>query len=167
MSRRDRLDSDLGTAGTPRVRVAGAADALVAGELLHRFNIEYDEPTPSPDRLARRIAELIESGRTAVLLAGPEPGGIAVLRFQPAIWSAGEEAYLAELYVVPERRRDGLGSELMTAALELCRDRGCDYVFLGTDEGDADAHRLYERFGFSRFADPDRRERMFVYEREL
>ena len=38
-------------------------------------------------------------------------------------------------------------------ARPLSRAR-CDYVFLGTDEGDADAHRLYERFGFSHLTDP-------------
>ena len=52
----------------------------------------------------------------------------------------------------------------MTAALELCRERGCDYVFLGTDEGDTDAHRLYERFGLTNRSGT---ELMYVYEREL
>jgi len=147
-----------------RVRIATAADGPAIGRLLHRFNAEYDEPTPAPERIAARIAELIGSGDTAVLLAGAGPDGIIVLRFQPSIWSDDDEAYIAELYVVGERRRGGLGSELMTAALELCRDRGCDYVFLGTDEGDADAHRLYERFGFTNRSGT---ELMYVYEREL
>lgn len=156
---------------SPRVRRASAADAAAAAELLYRFNTEYDEPTPEPEELAPRLRELIESGRTAVLLAGEGPGGIVVVRFQPSIWSAGYEAYIAEVYVVPESRRDGLGGELMAATLELCRERGCDYVFLGTDEGDTDAHRLYTRFGFSNFTDPEaepeKRERMFVYEHEF
>jgi len=156
---------------TRRVRLATTADAAAAGVLLDRFNREYDEPSPGPERLAARIGELIASGGTSVLLAGGGPDGIPVLRFHPAIWSAGDEAYVAELYVVPKRRREGLGSELMGAALDHCRGRGCDYVFLGTDEGDVDAHRLYERFGFSNFGDPGaapgKRERMFVYEREL
>lgn len=147
-----------------RVRIATAADGSAIGGLLHRFNTEYDEPTPAPERIAARITELIGSGDTAVLLAGDGPDGIIVLRFQPSIWSAGDEAYIAELYVVGERRREGLGSELMTAALELCRERGCDYVFLGTDEGDTDAHRLYERFGLTNRSGT---ELMYVYEREL
>ncbi len=158
--------------GTPSgVRLAAAADAEAVGALLHRFNTEYGEPSPGPERLAARIGELIDSGRTAVLVDGAGPDGLVVLRFQPSIWSDLDEAYLAELYVVPERRRAGLGTALLGAALDHCRKRGCDYVFLGTDEGDADAHRLYERFGFTNFynpdADPADRERMFVYEREL
>jgi GNAT superfamily N-acetyltransferase len=144
--------------------VATSADAAAIGRLLHRFNAEHDEPTPPPERLAERMVELLGSGGTDVLLAGEGPDGIIVLRFQASIWSDGDEAYVAELYVVPERRRKGLGSELMTAALDRCRERGCDYVFLGTDEGDADAHRLYERFGFTNRSGP---ELMYVYERAL
>jgi len=169
------LASRAGSDGaSPRVRIAAAGDAAAAaaaGRLLDRFNGEYDEPTPGPERLAARGEGLIAAGATAVLLAGEDPDGILVLRFQPAIWSDAEEAYLAELYVVAERRRRGLGSALMTAAVELCRERGCDYVFLGTDEGDAAAHRLYERFGFSNLSAPGAkspgRERMYLYERDL
>lgn len=147
-----------------RVRRAGEADAPAAGVLLHRFNTDYDEPSPGPERLAARIGELLRSGATAVLLAGDGPEGILVIRFQPSIWSELDEAYIAELYVVPDARRRGLGGELMEAALGLCRERGCDYAFLGTDEDDADAHRLYERFGFTNRSGE---ELMYVYEREL
>jgi len=158
-------------AGAARPRLAGAADAPAAGRLLHRFNSEYDEPTPGPEPLGRRIAELIATGATEVLLAGAGPDGILVVRFQPGIWTDGAEAYIAELYVVPERRQEGLGGALMEKTLTRCRERGVDYIFLGTDEGDADAHRLYERHGFSNLTDPSvaraERERMLVYEREL
>ena len=30
-----------------------------AAQLLHDFNVEYDEPAPPPDELAARLAELI------------------------------------------------------------------------------------------------------------
>lgn len=161
---RYRNAGDRAPVDARRVRLATTSEAMPAAELLHRFNTEYGEPTPPPGELAGRLEGLIGSERTAVLLAGNGPDGIVVLRFQPAIWSQGDEAYLAELYVAPERRRDGLGSELMAATLDLCRERGCDYVFLGTDESDRDAHRLYERFGFTNRSGD---ELMFVYEREL
>ncbi|MCB0874699.1 MAG: GNAT family N-acetyltransferase [Solirubrobacterales bacterium] len=145
-------------------RAAGPGDLGAAGALLHRFNAEFGEASPGAERLAARVGELTASGDTAVLLAGDGPAGILVIRFQPSLWSQLDEAYIAELYVVPEARRRGFGGELMTAALELCRARGCDYVFIGTDEGDADAHRLYERFGFTNRSGD---ELMYVYEREL
>ncbi|MHB8657678.1 MAG: hypothetical protein ACYC91_06940 [Solirubrobacteraceae bacterium] len=85
------------------VRVGGPADASSIGRLLHDFNVEFNEPTPGPAALANRAGQLISAGDTTVLLAGPGPDGLAVLRFRLAIWSPGLECYLAELYVVPDR----------------------------------------------------------------
>ena len=134
----------------PRIRQAAPAEALEAAQLLHRFNREFDEPTPEPEALAKRLAELLAGGHDLVLLADSPACGIAVVRFRPALWSAGLESYLAELYVTPERRRQGLGRALMVTALALAKQKGADSMDLGTDEGDLAAHALYESLGFSR-----------------
>jgi ribosomal protein S18 acetylase RimI-like enzyme len=149
------------------VRRAGPEDAGSVGRLLHDFNLEFDEPTPGPERLAARIEELLEEAHTEVLLAGPGPDGLAVLRFRPAIWSRALECYLAELYVAPEARGRGLGRALMEAAIELARGRGADHMDLGTGEQDVAARALYESLGFSnREGKPDGPINYF-YEREL
>ena len=83
-------------------------DADAIGRLLHAFNREFDEPAPEPSVLAARMRQLLDGGGTLVLLAGDGPDGLAVLRFRPAIWSAGLECYLAELYVTPARRGQGV-----------------------------------------------------------
>ena len=64
--------------------------------------------------LAQRLRQLLDGDDTLVLLAGDGPDGLAVLRFRAAIWSPGLESYLAELYVAPARRGQGLGRELWT-----------------------------------------------------
>jgi ribosomal protein S18 acetylase RimI-like enzyme len=102
-----------------------------------------------------------------VLLAGEGPDGVAVLRYRPSLWKPALECYVAELYVVPARRRQGLGLALMEAALAHARERGAWYVELGTSEDDVAARALYERLGFSnREREPDG-PAMYVYEREL
>lgn len=131
------------------VRRADPDDAEAIGRLLHDFNTEFDEPTPGPAKLAERIRELLEEGKTLVLLAGSGPDGVAVLRFRPSIWTAGLECYLAELYVVPGKRGGGLGRALMTTAIETARQEGADYMGLGTEEDDTAARALYESLGFS------------------
>jgi ribosomal protein S18 acetylase RimI-like enzyme len=133
----------------PAVRRAEPGDAEAIGRLLHDFNTEFDEPTPGPEKLAARIRELIEEGRTVVLLAGGGPDGAAVLRFRPSIWTEGLECYLAELYVVPPERGRGVGRALMNAVLETARVEGADYIELGTEETDVAARALYESLGFS------------------
>ncbi len=149
------------------VRRADAADADTIGRLLHDFNSEFDEPTPGPRALAQRVRQLLAGGETKILLGGREADGLAVLRFREAIWDEALECYVAELYVVPRRRGQGLGRALMEAAIELARGEGATHMDLGTSEDDVAARALYERLGFSnREGRPDGPINYF-YEREL
>ena len=149
------------------VRLADADDAAAIGRLLYDFNREFDEPTPEPSALAERLRQLIEGGDTLVLLGGEGPDGLAVLRLRAAIWSAGLECYLAELYVAPPSRGQGLGRALMEAALRQARRRGADSMDIGVDEPDLAARRLYESLGFTNRAGGAGGPLMYVYEREL
>ena len=117
--------------------------------------------------LEQRIAYLLQCGDTVVLLIGDRPDGLAVLRFRDAIWSSGLECYLAELYVIPARRGNGLGRRLMEAALREARDRGADTMEIGVDEPDSVARRLYESLGFSNRSGGSEGPLMYVYERDL
>lgn len=149
------------------VRRAEAEDAEAVGQLLYDFNREYDEPVPEPEALAKRVHELLAGGDTEILVAGDGPDGLAVLRFRLSITTPGLECYLAELYVVPDRRGQGLGRALMRRAMELAREKGADYMDLGTSEDDVAARALYEKLGFTnREGRPDGPV-MYYYEREL
>ena len=148
------------------VRPAAPGDLPAVGRLLHDFNTEYDEPTPGAEAMAQRVGELLETGDTAVLIGGQGPDGLVLLRFRPALWSTALECYLAELYVKPERRGEGLGRALLEAALELARERGADHIDLGTSEDDSAARALYESAGFTNREGPEG-SIMYVYEREL
>lgn len=143
------------------IRLAGPGDGMLIGRLLHAFNTEYDEPTPTPEVLAARIERL---GDTDVLLAGEV--GLVVLRFQPSIWTENQECYLAELYVQPAHRGRGLGEALLDAALTHAIDCGADYIHLGTTEDDVAARHLYAKLGFRR-TEGDAGPLMFVYEKDL
>lgn len=153
----------------PVARLATAADAPTIGRLLHDFNVEFDDPTPPAEALAERIVELIGAD-ASVLVGGFGPGadaeGVAVLRFRPAIWTPNLECYLAELYVVPARRGRGLGRALLSAAMNHARERGADYMDLGTSESDTAARALYESAGFVNRDRPGAAVNLY-YEREL
>jgi GNAT superfamily N-acetyltransferase len=112
------------------VRLATVADADLVGRLLHDFNREFDEPTPGAARLAERVRQLLADGEITVLVVGSEPGGVAILHFRPSLSTAASECYVSELYVVPARRRRGLGRGLLDAAVELARDRGAEQMDL-------------------------------------
>lgn len=153
-----------------RVRAATAADAPAIGRLLDAFNREYDDPTPGAGAMATRVAELLARDDFAVLLAvddAPEPLGLAVLRFRPSLWSTALECYLAELYVIPERRGQGLGRALLEAAMDHARGAGADHMDLGTSEDDVAARGLYAACGFTNRERPPDGPIMYVYERAL
>ena len=82
------------------------------------------------------------------------------------MWSLGQEAYLAELYVVPLRRGQGFGRELIAEAVRVAEAQGADYMFLVTSEDDLLAQRLYEAAGFRR-TEGEAGPLMLAYEREL
>ncbi|HWF73778.1 MAG TPA: GNAT family N-acetyltransferase [Solirubrobacteraceae bacterium] len=151
------------------VRQADSADAEAIGQLLHDFNTEYHEPTPGPEVLAERVRDLLAGDEITVLLTplSGDPFGVAVLRFRPSLWSDALECYLAELYVRPERRRHGLGRALMEAAIDVARERGADYMELGTGEDDTAARALYESLGFSHRGGKAEGPVNYFYEREL
>jgi ribosomal protein S18 acetylase RimI-like enzyme len=149
------------------VRLAGSRDAAEIGRLLHDFNAEYDEPTPGPEAVAKRIGELLETGDVTVLLGGDGPDGLAVLRFRPSLWSETLDCYLEELYVVPNRRGQGLGQALMEAAMDLARERGAAHMDLGTAETDTAARALYEKLGFDNHEGKPDGPVNYFYEREL
>ena len=151
----------------PEVRPGQVGDADAIARLLRDFNREFDEPAPELDELAGRVRELLGQGEITVLLAGPGPDGIAVLRFRPEIWTRALECHLAELFVVPERRGQGLGRALVVQAIELARSKGADYMDLGTGEDDAAARALYESLGFSNRGGKPGGPVNYFYEREL
>lgn len=151
----------------PKVRRATVAEAAELARLFTDFNNEFDEPTPELDVAAERIVEHIERGHSTFLLVGDGPDGFAQLRYQPSLYSAGLEAHLQELYVVPPLRGRGLGRALLEASMDEVRAAGADYINLGTSEDDVAARGLYESAGFTnREGKPDGPV-MYVYEREL
>jgi ribosomal protein S18 acetylase RimI-like enzyme len=154
---------------TEPIRSAVADDADVVARLLRAFNAEYDDPVPPQELVAERIRVLLKHGDTIILLAGEPPCALSLTRFRPGLWSPKLEAYLAELYVVPERRGQGIGRALMDRTMAVARERGADTMELGTGEADVAARGLYESLGFTHTEHgPGGVETLsFFYEREL
>lgn len=91
--------------------------------------------------------------------------GYAVVR------STVGESELANLAVSPARRGAGLGRALLREAVEAARSRGATWIFLAVRTSNADAAKLYRRFGFqeigaqaSYYSDPVEDARLFAME---
>ena len=112
--------------------------------LVHRFlsHEAYWSPGVSRERVERSIENSIVFG----LYHGAEQIGFARIVTDRAAF-----AYLADVFVISEHRGRGLGKWLVETVLSHPDLQGLRKFILGT----ADAHSLYERFGF-RPVDPSR-----------
>ncbi|HKJ35644.1 MAG TPA: GNAT family N-acetyltransferase [Solirubrobacterales bacterium] len=149
------------------VRAAGVESIPAVARLLHQFNEEFGEPSPGARFLEERIRALAEAGKVEALICGERPDGFALVQFQETIWSVKPNCYLAELYVVPDRRGDGRGRALMDAVLEAAHGRGADHIDLNTSDDDRAARGLYESLGFTNREGSRDGPRMLYYERDL
>ena len=149
------------------MRLATADDAPVLGRLLHAFNAEFGEQTPSAQVIAERAQPLMRSGDVTVLFVGDGPDGFAQLRFRISLYTGALDAYLEELYVVPERRGRGLGCALLEATMQHARERGARRIDLNTSEDDVAARALYQRLGFTNREGAPDGPPMLYYERDL
>lgn len=66
--------------------------------------------------------------------------------------------------MVLDRRGQGIGRAIMTAVLELARERGAAGMEVVTGEDDAAARALYESFGFANRIEGEANARALFYE---
>jgi GNAT superfamily N-acetyltransferase len=84
-----------------------------------------------------------------VAQAGEQVVGTMQLSFLPGLARRGAlRAQIEAVRVSDDWRGQGLGSAMLTWAIEESRRRGCALVQLTTDKTRASAHRFYERHGF-------------------
>ncbi len=149
------------------IRRAEQSDAGAVARLLHDFNSEYEDYTPGVPALTERLGELLANDEIVVLLAGDPPAGFALFRIRPSLWAKAGDAYLEELYVAPEHRRQGIGRALLETSIEAARKAGANHFELTTGETDTEARTLYESHGFTNHEGAPDGPRMLYYEIDL
>ena len=60
----------------------------------------------------------------------------------------GNRGQLRWVVVDPSERGQGIGKQLVLAALEYCREQSCESIFLETTDGLPESQALYENLGF-------------------
>lgn len=67
----------------------------------------------------------------------------------PPVFARGPATNIEELYVRPERRKEGIGSELLDRLEAWARARGCERLTLSVNARNDDAIETYRARGFS------------------
>jgi GNAT superfamily N-acetyltransferase len=80
-------------------------------------------------------------------IADGVPVGFSTVYYTFASTRACKVALLNDLYVVPAKRRGGIGRALIEQALEQARREGIRFVRWSTAASNVDAQRLYDAYG--------------------
>lgn len=124
----------------PAIRLLGPADAAVLANVAQEvFDNELDP---------RWTAEFLADPRhhIVVALAGEQVVGMAtaVHYLHP---DKAPELWINEVGVAPSFRNQGLGRQLIATLLSRGRALGCTEAWLGTEESNTAARRLYAAVG--------------------
>jgi ribosomal protein S18 acetylase RimI-like enzyme len=132
----------------PLIRLATSDDAADVARLIIGFRDWQGREDPSDSSIEASVRRLLADPSTEYLLAGDPAAGILQLRFRHAVWTGTDDAHLEDLFVSADARGSGVGRELVEAAFERARERGCARMLLDTNESNEAALRLYESMGF-------------------
>lgn len=142
---------------TPTTRAAAVADRDAVLRLIEDMG-GHDGVATAPDAgwLYGAVLHAPDS-RAIVATLGERIVGYAEVHARPALLRGTREAWLAVLVVDVTQRGGGVGAVLLDAVDRAAARLGCSQVVLESSTWRHDAHRFYERAGFTDLSTPARR----------
>lgn len=132
-------------------RPAAAADMDTILSLMARFYDEYSFPF-HPILARAALEELLRHeplGRAWLIESGGGSIGYVVVTFGFSFEFFGREAFLDELYVVPESRHEGAGSRALAFVEAVCAESGVNAVHAESEDSRPGLREFYTRHGFA------------------
>lgn len=125
------------------------AEAVVAMVADLALSIPAPVPSLTPQTLRDETAG--ENALLDCVVAEDDQGlaGCCVTLLIFSTWRNLRGIYVSDIYVKPERRKDGLGQKLLEAAIQRGHARGARFVKLEADEANTGAQKFYDRLGFT------------------
>lgn len=124
--------------------------ALLADDQLGAVRETVSEDVDAAYWAAFEAIDADPANALIVAEAAGEVVGTCQLTFTPTLSRRGGLRMTIEaVRVRADRRGSGTGAAMMAWALAVARERGCTLAQLTTDKRRGDAHRFYERLGFT------------------
>jgi GNAT superfamily N-acetyltransferase len=104
-----------------------------------RYRAAFDEITADPNHrliVAERHGEVVGTIQISLIPGMPRFGM--------------KRGLLENVHIRADQRGSGLGTQMVTWAIERCRKAGCGMIQLTSNKVRLDAHRFYEKLGFSK-----------------
>jgi ribosomal protein S18 acetylase RimI-like enzyme len=131
------------------IRRAAASDRDLIRELWEEFERELGGPAYLQETWEEAWPDLSSTIKNGAALIADD-GERAVGFIFCVLGDRGRKtAHVTDLYVKPEARGHGIGSQLLAALIDPARSSGLDHVSLEVLVRNPDARRLYERLGFA------------------
>ncbi|MFI7062125.1 GNAT family N-acetyltransferase [Kribbella sp. NPDC050124] len=128
-------------------------DGFEADDSTERVDVEVVHGFLSTSYWAEGIPrEVVERSIAGSLNVGVYDADGAMVAFARTVTDRATFAWLADVFVVPERRGHGLGKFVVSTLLDHPELTGIRRFMLAT----ADAHELYRSYGFAELEDPSR-----------
>ena len=134
-----------------RVRLANEDDGATVLELVRQYHAF--EGVPFEERaVTAALQPLLQRGDAGrvwlVELAGAAIGYV-VLCFGYSLEFGGRDAFVDEMYLVPEHRGKGIGTKVLKTLIARARELGARALHLEVARDNERARRLYRSMGFS------------------
>jgi ribosomal protein S18 acetylase RimI-like enzyme len=124
------------------------ADRLI--QLVRAFHGESEHAVgPEQAEAIRQLCADSTLGRAWMLTVEDRDIGYSLVYFRHSIDHGGRIAVLDDLWIIADRRGEGLGARLLKTVCEASRTMGMRAVLLEVDSANEVAVGLYSRFGFS------------------
>ncbi|OFW57516.1 MAG: hypothetical protein A2133_01960 [Actinobacteria bacterium RBG_16_64_13] len=132
-------------------RLATAPDTPQVASLLEEIMSHHGVAPPERERLHITISTILDSRDHLLLVAeeGDRLIGMCALVFSQSTWSAAPACELQDVLVTESQRRSDVGRNLVEAAEEIARTRGCSRLYLLAEHWNLDAHSFYRSLGLA------------------
>lgn len=135
---------------TIRLQIAGEQDVGLLLTLMEPFNA-FEHTPWDPIAKERALRTLLADTSLGVvgILVGPDgPVGHFVVTWGYDLEWDGRDAFLTELFLLPQVRGKGLGSQAMAHVEAVAREHGARALHLMVRDENVVARRLYARAGY-------------------
>lgn len=124
---------------------------LLAEDELGAQRERYEAPLPKSYYTAFDAIEADPNQELIVVDLEGEIVGTLQLMYLPSLsYQGGTRAHVESVRVTERLRGQGIGARMMAWAIARARQRGCHLMQLTSHKSREDAHRFYEKLGFTK-----------------
>jgi ribosomal protein S18 acetylase RimI-like enzyme len=144
------MENRLQSSGHISFRTATIADLPALENLVGKY-YAFDQIAHDAGEVHFGLTALIADaslGQAWLVLEGQQPVGYVIFTYGFDIEFGGRLATITDLYLEPSHRGRGIGRKVLEHIEEFCRTTGVRGLELQVERDNAEARRLYNKFGF-------------------